>query len=95
MVRMVGFFGPEVPDGSLHLCGRCEDPEEDWAECNRKHFRYCCGVKGFDEDDWFECTKCGWWGYFAEDVPAKYNLKFVPGELHKFELLCNRCVWFS
>ena len=30
-------------------------------------------------------------GYFGEDVPDKYSLKFVPDEENRFELLCKWC----
>ena len=63
----------------------------DWREGIRNDFRKCCGKKGFAPDDWFQCTICGWWGYFGEDVPDKYSLKFVPDEENRFELLCKWC----
>ena len=77
-------------NGPLLLCKRCFEAE-DWQECTRIHFRYCCGVKGFDPADWFQCTKCGKWGYFATDEPDEY-LKFVVGPDHGVELLCKQCV---
>ena len=82
----MGITGSDMPEE--YECLRCE-VAENWQETNRQHFRYCCGGKGFDEYDWFQCTKCGWWGYIAEDAPAKHSLKFVPAEQHKFELLCK------
>ena len=95
-----GYFGQHVPGKfllheinsmtpSLLLCKRCFEAE-DWRECTRIHFRYCCGVKGFEPLDWFQCTKCGKWGYIVTDEPDEY-LKFVVDPAHGFDLLCKNC----